>query len=586
MFHPEAGSPLAEIRDRLADPALTAAGVLTGGSSIAQHVARLAAAGEEVQRVALLGDTTPGMIEAAISGALLLENELAQVFSASYGVETQQLLDAASAFRQFSPDTVVLLPDSRIRLREENPAEGILRVWDELERQGCRIFQHLLVPPAMSLRGIADRRDPSSPVRRVAALNETLLKQGEGRVTFIEMDRLAERCGVAAWLAPRYFQSGRLPFDPRFLPQYLQYFRAAWRQARGRVKKLLVLDMDDTLWGGVIGEEGVEGICLGPDSGARGEAFADWQAYLADLSRRGVILAICSKNEPEAGLSGLRHQHSVLSADMFAAMSFGWEDKASRIRGLAEQLNLGTDALVFVDDNPAERDLVRRLLPEVTVVDIGTDPSRFIERLEEGHWFDLDRLTAEDQARTAAYAARTVIEAGRLAATDLAAYLDSLEMTGSLVAAAAADLPRMAQMEGKINQFNLTTRRFTRRDLADFMADPARQVLVFRLKDRFADHGLVGLMIVATEGDSLRIDSWLLSCRVFSRTAEEFMLAHLLDRAETLGLAEIVGLYSQTARNAVVENLYPRLGFRSDGAGRWVLPVTPQRPPSAIRTAS
>jgi len=219
------------------------------------------------------------------------------------------------------------------------------------------------------------------------------------------------------------------------------------------------------------------------------------------------------------------------------------------------------DAMVFVDDNPAERALVQQALPEVTVVDIGADPAQFIDRLEAGHWFDAQAYTAEDAGRTAAYAARSQSLQARDEAVDMPAYLASLQMAGRVARAEPADLPRLAQMELKTNQFNLTNRRFSQPQLAAALDDPTRLVLALHLADRFGDHGLVSSLVAVREGEAMRIDSWLLSCRVFGRTAEPFMLAELARIARAQGAAVLEGEYVASARNAVVAGLYSRWGF-------------------------
>lgn len=526
-------------------------------------------------RVAVAGDLNIDLLAQAIACAIVLEDELPLIWTAPYGSMRQQCLDPGSALHAFGPQVVVLVPDWRQALADLHPGtpaedvaaatldqvRGFEALWTALEARGCTVLQHLLVPPPVLLRGVAERLSPASSVRRIQALNEALLEAGRGRVTWLEADRLAAQAGSLAWSAPRFFHAGKLGFDPRFLPDYLPWFRGAWRAARGRAKKLLVLDLDDTLWGGTIGDDGLEGIALGPDHGARGEAFAAWQQYLAALGRSGIALAVCSKNAPDIAATGFDHPGGTLRREDFSAFACSWDDKASGLRRIAGELGLGLDAMVFADDNPAECLLVRQQLPQVETVDLGTDPARFIERLEAGHWFDHQQYTAADFGRSASYAARRHAQAARHEPADLADYLRSLEMVGRLGLAQPAELPRLAQMELKTNQFNLTTRRYSQAALAASLEDTDRLVLSLHLKDRFGDHGLVSSLVAVREGSAWRIDSWLMSCRVFARTAEAFMLAGLACMARERGGTVLLGEYRPTARNAVVADLYPRLGF-------------------------
>jgi FkbH-like protein len=575
----------AALRERLSGQRPTPADLAACAAAIASLAAQAHADSRPVRRIAVAGDSSVQLLAQAIACAIAQEGELALVHAVPCGEATAQCLDPNSALHAFRPELVVLVPDWReatpplaVTATQQDATDAVHRqvlryeqLWEALQARGCRVIQHLLVPPPHQPGGVAQRRNPACVHRRVEALNAALLQAGAGRVTWLEADRLAFRVGLAAWSSSRFWHAGRIGFDPRFLPDYLPWFRGAWRAATGRAKKLLVLDLDDTLWGGTIGDDGLDGIALGPGHGGKGEAFADWQQHLAQLSARGVVLAVCSKNDASIAASGLDHPCAVLRRADFAAFICNWDDKAGNLRRIAAELNLGLDAMVFVDDNPAECALVAQMLPEVSVVEIGADPAQFIDRLEAGHWFDLQVTTAEDIGRTQAYAARGQALQAREQAADMPSYLASLQMTGRAAPAQAADLPRLAQMELKTNQFNLTGRRFSQLQLAQALEDPRRLVLALHLADRFTDHGLVSSLVAVSEGDAMRIDSWLLSCRVFGRSAEPFMLAELARTARAMGAKVLEGEYIASARNAVVADLYRKLGFQpvaADGR-RW-----------------
>lgn len=527
-----------------------------------------------VQRVAVLGAATVDYLSRAIACAVALEGVFPVVYQAPFGVYVQEALDPASGLSRFAPELAVIAPEAG-GLGDALPPDAgeadvaaavaakvalFERIWDALAARGCRVVQHLLPPPPPRYRGVAERMLPGSPVNVARALNEALLRAGRGRVQWVDLERLAAEAGGAAWSPGRYWYSARLGFNQKCLAAYLPAFRGAWRAATGRARKVLALDLDNTLWGGVIGDDGVEGIVLGAGS-PDGEAFADWQAYVKALAARGVVLAVCSKNAPAIAESGLAHPASVLARADFAAFECSWSDKAGGLRRIAATLNLGLDSIVFADDNPAECALVRRALPEVAVVDLGDDPAAFIERLDQGHWFDAAGLTGEDLRRSEAYAARAAAEAGMAEATDLVSYLAGLGMRGRLARPEEAEIARVAQLEMKTNQFNVMTRRYPEAAIRDFLARPDVVVLAFRLADRFGDHGLASTLIAVAEGDALRIDSWLMSCRIFSRTAEQFIMRALVEEARARGLSRIVGEYAATPKNGVVAELYPRLGF-------------------------
>jgi FkbH-like protein len=376
----------------------------------------------------------------------------------------------------------------------------------------------------------------------------------------MDMEALAREVGTRRFSPAKFYYSARLEHDQKWLPDYLPLFRAAWRSANARARKVLVLDLDNTLWGGVIGDDGVEGIALGSGSPA-GEAFEDWQRYVKGLGERGVILAVCSKNDPAVAETGFGHPGSALRRSDFAAFECSWNDKVGGLRRIARDLNVGIDSFVFCDDNPAECDLVRRELPEVAVVCLGSDPAAFIDLFDAGHWLDADHYTHEDLGRSAAYTARAAALTERAEATDIGGYLAGLGMQGTLKRPREADIARVAQLELKTNQFNVTTRRYSEAQIRAFMDREDAIVLAFRLADRFGNHGLTSTLVAFHEGDTVRIDSWLMSCRIFSRSAEQFMMRGLIAIASGLGAKLVLGEYLATQKNDVVAELYPRLGF-------------------------
>jgi FkbH-like protein len=576
------------LRRRFAEAPPSLAQIFEAG----EQLAALDPSGLPTQRIAVLGALTTDFIARAVAVGVALEGVLAQVYQAPFGAIVQEVLDPSSGVHGFDPELVVLAPDWRDVVEVLPPDAGqdaadaavaaqvglFTHLWDRLSDGGRRrIIQHTLPGPEARFCGIAERLMPGSAVNQVRRLNEALLQAGRGRVSWVDMEALAGRIGSERFAPNRFYHNARLPFEGRYLPAYLPAFRGAWRLAHGQAKKALILDLDNTLWGGVIGDDGVDGLRLGSGSPA-GEAFAEWQGYVKALAARGVVLAVCSKNDPAIAETGFTHPGSVLARGDFAAFECGWGDKAEAIRRIAAQLNLGLSSFVFCDDNPAECALVRETLPEVVVVPMGEDPTAFIARLDAGHWFDFAQYTAEDTQRGAMYAARAGALAEAATATDIGAYLSGLKMRGRVFRPAEEDMARVAQLEMKTNQFNMSTRRHTEAALRGFLDRADAVVLALRLGDRFGDHGLVSTLIAVAEGDALRIDSWLMSCRVFSRSAEPFMLRALLAIAAQRGTRRLIGEYLLTARNGVVAELYARLGFTRRADGLWERLVGPPDP--------
>lgn len=425
--------PDAATRRALRDPALDAAGLCAHASRLVQAAARVEAEGGPLKRIGVAGDLTLDFVAQAIACAAAAEGDLARVQLAPFGGLAQACLDPASALRRLGAQVVVLVPAveawlpmlppdapaSDIDAERQRIVDTFSALWAALLADGCQVVQQTLVPPAAAGRGLAERRLASAIPNRVRALNEALLAAAGPRVAWLDARQLAERVGLAQWEVPALRAHARLPFHLRHLPAYMRLFQGVWRGLVGRPRKVLVLDLDDTLWGGTIGDAGVEGIALGPDHGARGEAFAQWQAYLRHLCERGVILAVCSKNDPAIAATGLAHPASHLRRTDFAAFECSWSDKAQGLRRVAEAIGVGLDALVLADDNPAECAWVSEALPEVGVVDLGTDPAGFIARLEAGHWFDQQAYTSEDFGRARSYAGRAQLQAVQAEGTDL-----------------------------------------------------------------------------------------------------------------------------------------------------------------------
>lgn len=541
-------------------------------------------------RVAVVSGYTSEPIANAVRVALLSEGFRTEVYEAPFGVYRQEILSPSSDLYAFNPKIILVVApatdiagmptgpvsESDIELELDREDERWRSLWAELNKHSnAAILQHTFDTPDVSYLGIAERVASWGPARFIAALNDRLMMASSGAMHWVDVDNLATTIGRRNWHDPRLKYHGKLGFSSTFLPEYTTLLGGALRSALGRARKALIVDLDNTLWGGVIGDDGIEGIHLGPDT-PDGEAYQAFCRYVGDLGRRGVILGICSKNEMSNVVEVFeKHRHMPLGLHDFAVVRCNWEDKASNLAAIASELNIDLSALVFVDDNPAECELVRQALPAVHVVQLDDDPASFVRRLDREHLFDSQGFSDEDIKRAESYRARAKLATLQATAPDIDTYLSSLEMRGEVWLARQEDLLRLAQMEAKTNQFNLTTRRWTSDHISRFMAAHDHDVLCFQLIDRFADHGLVGSMTISYQGEEARILSWLLSCRVFSRTCEEFMLSELVRYALERGVRKILGEYVSTEKNKVVANLFTRLGFVSiDNSGLFVLDMS------------
>ncbi len=540
-------------------------------------------------RVAVLGDATTRSAVHALRCVLFQQQKVIEVYEAPYASYQQEILDPTSRLHHFRPDLTVLAINECEALRQLRPlcdageVEALIdsearrweSLWQALHVSGAvPVIQHLYTLSDKELLGIAERRDSASEYRFVQRLNERLLALAPGFVHWMDVDRLAARVGRANWFDPRLFHHGKQPFSPKYLPDYALLLAAAVRSAMNGTKKVLVLDLDNTLWGGVIGDDGIDGIALGPAS-SEGEAYAVFCAYVELLHRRGVILAVCSKNDPETAREVFeRHPHMPLKLADFAAFYCNWDDKASNLHAIAQELNVDISSLVFVDDNPVECELVKQRLPAVSVVNVSGDPASFYRQVDRLHYFDSSGLSTEDIRRGESYQARLAAESLKSSASDLGDFLRSLEMTAIVRPALSSDVTRLAQMESKTNQFNLTTRRLSDDVIHAMLDSPEHIVLCLFLADRFADHGLVSYIAADLYGGDVRITDWLMSCRVFSRTAEYLMFNELVRHANTRGARTITGAYIPTAKNAVIADIFQKLGFQAgggEGGAVWTL---------------
>jgi FkbH-like protein len=520
----------------------------------------------------------------------------AEIMITPFDTAVQSVLDPASALHQWKPDIVWLFATHRDLELEPGPdasqeaiAESVggaiaarETLWSNLrDRIGCLVVDNIADIPTDDPFGNLAGSAPWGRRTLIRQYNVELAAAAPSGVVLFDLDHIASLWGKRRWEDARYWYHSRHAFALDASGMVAHAAARLLAGARGLAKKCLVLDLDNTLWGGVIGDDGLAGIQLG--SGASGEAFVAFQAFVKSLKERGVILAACSKNDPETAASVFRdHPDSVLRLDDFAVFIANWDNKADNIRDIATRLNIGLDALVFVDDNPLERDIVRRHLPDVAVVDLPEDPSGFIAALARGAWFEAVAFSSEDRERSRYYADNAKRAAVRASFVDMDAYLAGLEMTAVVDDADPFHLPRMAQLIGKSNQFHLTGTRYSEADLLSISSRPAWHVRRVHLADRFGDNGLIACLVLHAANGTLHIDTWVMSCRVLGRTVEEFIACKLQEIARQNGCNRLSGRYVRSPKNNLVAGLYARLGFvpamECTTATDWIYEIADARP--------
>ena len=544
-----------------------------------------AAAGFTRAKVGLLGDGTLSLLGPAIVGSALRHGLLLEVVEGEYNNAVQESADPSSRLRADSLDMAIIAPDRRMAgldLAAASAGAAAEKVDTAFERLRLivsnlrnsiagTIFIQTAPAPIEPLFGSLDRLERGSSFAMTERFNQRIADWAtEGEVVLIDIARLAASVGLEQWDDPRHWHASKISFSPELIPVYAEVVARTIAAARGRSRKCLVLDLDNTLWGGVIGDDGLEGIDLGQGS-AGGEAFLAIQRITLELRGRGVILAVCSKNNDEtARLPFREHPDMLLRESHIAVFQANWTDKAANLRAIAEVLNIGVDALVLLDDNPAERLQVRRELPLVAVPELPTDPAFYPRVLAAAGYFEAVAVSQEDRERADYYQANAERAAALIASGDMTGYLRSLEMACTIGKVDRLSRARTAQLINKSNQFNLTTRRYTEAEVATIEADPNRHIIQVRLADQFGDNGLISVIIANRNSDHWEIDTWLMSCRVLGRRIEEAALRHLAAAAKADGARELVGRYIPTAKNRLVIDHYRKLGFsQAEIETRW-----------------
>jgi FkbH-like protein len=545
-------------------------------------------------KLAILGSFTTDQLVMLADLFLFAAGISAEIYSADYGVFRQEILHPDSDLYQFKPEIVYLATSWRDighrpalgndREAVANLVQAELSEWMTLwnavhQRLGCQVICNNFDTPTWRQLGNHELRHAASLGRFISQLNAAFFEQAPPFVTIHDVDYLASSTGRWVWGDERFFHHAKLPCAPEHLVDYAHSVASIVIALRGLSKKCLVLDLDNTLWGGIIGDDGLGGIRLGQGE-AVGEAYIGVQRYAKALKERGIILAVCSKNEAAIAKEVFqKHTEMVLREEDIACFVANWNDKAANLRAIAQQLEIGLNSLVFVDDNPAERAIVRQLVPEVAVPELPDDPAGYIEAIERYRYFQTVSIQAEDLKRADFYQANAQRQQAEAASANVEEYLESLEMVGRIEPVTSQTIERTAQLINRSNQFNLTTRRRTTAEVMALLKEPHWVTRTVSLVDRFGDNGLIGVILGRIEAESLDIDTWLMSCRVLKRGVEVFVLNHLVSLARSTGLKRLLGEYIPTAKNAMVKDHYASLGFKEierddNGRCRYELDVT------------
>jgi FkbH-like protein len=564
-------------------------------------------------RLAVLSSTTVDFLLPPLKVSGARHGLAMEVFGSPYGQVMQQALDPDSEVNRFKADAVLLYLDHRFfpgpqeigntaalqaaveaAIRQTNTLRQALR------QTGATVIVTTMAPAPLPLFGHLDARIPGTGRTFADAYNAALLESLEHTPdVLMDVATLAETVGLSAWHDAPQWLLAKIPFSMECVPLFADHVARIVAGLRGKARKCLVLDLDNTVWGGVVGDDGLDGIKIGNGS-ATGEAHLELQRAALALRQRGIVLAVSSKNNDDiARLPFREHPDMLLREEHIAVFQANWEDKATNLVAIAKTLNIGVDALVFLDDNPAERALVRQALPQVAVPELPRDPAFYPQMLMHAGYFEALAFSDEDRQRAEQYQANGIRASLEQTSTDLPSYLRSLQMVIHFSAFDTVGRARIAQLINKSNQFNLTTRRYTEADVESMQGDPSLFTLQVRLTDRFGDNGMISVVICRPDDQAWSIDTWLMSCRVLKRQVEFAVLNEIMTAAKARGIQEVRGRYIPTGKNELVRNHYAELGFThvrtgEDGATEWRMavagyqahdiPMLVQRLPSGARS--
>jgi FkbH-like protein len=528
-------------------------------------------------RIAILGGSTTVEVKSILELFLLAQGIQPTFYESGYNRYSEDVLFENPELWNFKPDIVfihttwhnvsqfpeLMEPEAEVEQRVRREMARFESLWEKIHTElGALIIQNNFDLPHLRPLGNLEASEPFSRANFLLRLNAEFAKYARNHSRFLINDilYLSAQVGLDAWHGRTYWYNFHMALSPTATVPLAQNVAAIVKTVYGRSKKCLVLDLDNTLWGGVVGDDGVQNLILGRDHPV-GEAFLDFQRYVKDLQRRGVILAVCSKNDIENAKEGFSHPDSILKLEDFSAFKANWNLKPENMREIARELNIGLDSLVFVDDNPAERALMADQLPEVAVPEVGSDVSRFAEVLEHELYFEVEKVVQDDLNRSTYYnlnAQRSTYQAGF---SNYGEFLASLEMTAEIGPFSSLYLERITHLINKTNQFNLTTRRYTSAEVEVISRDPAFLTLYGRLADRFGDNGIVSVLIGRVSNETVEVDLWLMSCRVLNREMEFAMFDTLVEKCQARGIRRIVGVYIPSKKNNMVAGHYVGLGF-------------------------
>jgi len=536
---------------------------------------------EKILKIAILSSFTFKGIKQVLNVECSKIGISTEFYLGQYNQYNQEILKKESSLYNFKPDLIIFFIDirslfgevfflsyqisdkERRKLIEEKFKKLNSLIQALCEKTSAKIIFHNLEVPTYSVLGILENKQEFGLIQAVEELNSKLREnfKNSNQIFLFDYNSFCSKIGKKQIIDPKMYYLADIKIDFKYLPdlakEYLSYIKAIVSLNR----KCLVLDLDNTLWGGILGEDGIEKIKLGPDE-PEGRPFLEFQKHILSLFNRGIILAINSNNNQEEVFEVFRkHPYMVLKEKHFAAMQINWNDKISNMKAIAGQINIGLDSLVFIDDSKVNREVIKKAFPEILVIDLPDDPALYVNTLLEINDFNTLQLTKEDKKKGEIYAEQKKRQEFKKEITDITEYLKGLETVISIEKANNFNIPRISQLCQKTNQFNMTTKRYLEEEIKQFSQNSNFLVFSARMEDKFGDNGISGTVIVEKSPDKWRIDTFLLSCRVIGRRIEESLLAYILKESKKQGVKVLIGEFIPTKKNIPAKDFYKNNKF-------------------------
>jgi len=545
-------------------------------------------------KIAILGGSTTDLIKNSLNEYLAMNNIEGIFFQSEYNQFYFESINPSRKLKTFKPQ-IIYIHSTTANIEEfpkigSNPkqVEKLINktfskyksIWSTLTKEfNCTIIQNNFEYVPFSSLGNLESTKVYGKINFLTKLNLKFFEQSDKIKNLIinDINLLSAKVGIDKWYNDSFYFNYKYTLSHEAIPTLSHNILKIIMSIIGKSKKCLVVDFDNTIWGGVVGEVGSDNIEIGNDT-PRGEVFLRFQKYIHDLTLKGVILAGCTKNDYKNAISGLRNKSNFLQENDFSVIKANWKNKVENISSISKQLNIGLDSIVFIDDSNFERELVRSQLPAVEVPNIGEEPEKYIFHLDRAKYFENISLSKEDFTRSSYYKTNAKRESEKVKFKNYNNYLESLKMKTDLKKFEKKDINRITQLVNKTNQFNLTVKRLNLKEITSISKSSDFLTVAGNLKDKFGDNGLVTVVIGKIKKQTMDITVWLMSCRVFNRNLEFALFDCLINLCKSKGISTIYGNYIKSEKNMIVKDFYKTLGFKKikgkKGLDKWEFEIT------------